>query len=361
MRHFAWMAVLVPLLGIATPGYALDDARASKVMANAVDGYIRPAYADFHLKAAALANATDKLCASPTPEGAKAIETSFGDVVESWGRVEFIRLGPVLDKNRFERILFYPDRKSTGLKQVQALLEAKDPRALDAAALADRSVAIQGLGAYEYTFFADGGPEAVLADKNAFRCRYGLAVARNVEAIAGELEAAWNAPDGIAQDWKNPSKDNPVYRDSKEAVSALIGIEVHGLEMVRDQRIKHFYRGKGQKVLPRLAVYWRSGRTMAALKANVEGLSEFWQKAGMASLLDEDAQSLSDSAMFDLRSAAGALGKLEQPTAERLADAKYLSKLDFVEFNLKDAMTRIDGDVGSAIGLGAGFSFSDGD
>ena len=34
---------------------------------------------------------------------------------------------------------------------------------------------------------------------------------------------------------------------------------------------------------------------------------------------------------------------------------------DFIEFNLKDGMTRIDSDVGGAIGLGAGFSFADGD
>lgn len=342
------------------PAAAMEPAAAAKVMANAVDGYIRPAYADFHAKASALAKSTESLCAAPSEAGAKAIQSSFTDVVESWGRIEFLRLGPVLEENRFERILFYPDRKSTGLKQVQALLKSMDTSVLDAASLKNRSVAIQGLGAYEYLFFGQY-PEAVLADKNAFRCRYGLAVAKNVETIAAELQAAWDAPDGIARDWKHPSKDNAVYRDDKEAVSALIGVAVHGLEMVRDQRIKHFYKGKGQKVSPRLAVYWRSGLTMTALTSNVAGLDQFWTTTDMASLLDPDAHSLSESASFDLKTAIAALSKLEQPTEERLKDAKYLGKLDFIEFNLKDAMVRIDSDVGGAIGLGAGFSFSDGD
>ena len=81
----------------------------------------------------------------------------------------------------------------------------------------------------------------------------------------------------------------------------------------------------------------------------------------VAIILEPDFHSLSESASFDLKNASSALAKLDQPTAERLADAKYLGKLDFIEFNLKDAMTRIDGDVGGAIGLGAGFSFADGD
>ena len=347
-------------LSVFQPAAAFEPAAAAKVMVNAVDLYIRPAYADFHAKTTALADATERFCKATSDAGLKDVQARFADVVESWGRIEFLRLGPVLEENRFERILFYPDRKSTGLKQVQALLKKPDASVMDAKALKSRSVAIQGLGAYEYLFFGTY-PETVVAEKDGFRCHYGTAVARNVEAIAAELQAAWDAPQGIARDWKHPSKDNPIYRDDKEAVSALIGVAVHGLEMVRDQRIKHFYKGKGQKVSPRLAVYWRSGLTMKALTSNVAGLDQFWSVADIASLLDPDAHSLSESASFDLKTAISALGKLEQPTEERLKDPRYLGKLDFIEFNLRDAMVRIDSDVGGAIGLGAGFSFSDGD
>jgi predicted lipoprotein len=303
---------------------------------------------------------TQKFCADPSDDGLKAVKASFADTVASWGRIEFLREGPVMQQNRLERILFYPDRKSTGLKQVRALIANPDESVTDATALKTRSVAIQGLGAYEFLFFG-AYPEGIVGEKDNFRCRYALAVSRNVETIAGELQAAWDAPDGVSKDWKNPSADNPIYRDGKEASSAVIGIAVHGIELVRDQRIKHFYKGPESKVTPKLAVYWRSGLTMTALAANTEGLDAFWKVADMGSLLGDDMHSLADSAGFDLHAAHAALARLEQPTAERLADAKYLAKLDFIEFNLKDAMTRIDGDVGGAIGLGAGFSFADGD
>lgn len=359
MRLITGLSLLFALATV-DPAVAFETAAATKVMTNAVDLYIRPAYADFHAKTAALAKATEGFCQATSDDGLKDVQARFGDVVESWGRIEFLRLGPVLEENRFERILFYPDRKSTGLKQVQALLANPDDSVTHSEALKTRSVAIQGLGAYEFLFFG-AYPEAVVAEHNGFRCQYGLAVAKNVETIAAELQAAWDKPDGIARDWKQPSKDNKVYRDDKEAVSALIGIAVHGLEMVRDQRVKHFYKGKDQKVLPRQAVYWRSGLTMRALTANVAGLDRYWTVTDIASLLDPDAHSLSESASFDLKTAISALGKLDQPTEERLKDAKYLGKLDFIEFNLKDAIIRIDSDVGGAIGLGAGFSFSDGD
>ena len=329
-------------------------------MANAVDGYIRPAYARFHEQASAMADVTATFCADPSDAGLKTAQASFADTVKSWGRIEFLREGPVMQQNRLERILFYPDRKSTGLKQVQALITNPDETVTDAAALMNRSVAIQGLGAYEFLLFGSY-PEGIVGERDNFRCRYALAIARNVETIAGELHAAWDAPDGVAGDWKSPSADNPIYRDGKEGVSALIGVAVHGIEMVRDQRIKHFYKGRDAKMSPKLAIYRRAGLTMTALTANVEGLAEFWKVTDMASLLDDDMRSLSQSASFDLNASHGALAKLDQPTAERLKDTKYLGKLDFIEFNLKDAMTRIDSDVGGAIGLGAGFSFADGD
>ncbi|MGV3551328.1 imelysin family protein [Rhizobium sp.] len=360
MRSFAWLAVLLPVVGFALPAHALDDAKARQVMAGAVDGYIRPAYKAFHEQATAMADVTAKFCAAPSDDGLKAVKVSFAETVARWGRIEFLREGPVMQENRFERILFYPDRKSTGLKQVRALIAKPDETVTDAASLKTRSVAIQGLGAYEFLFFGDY-PEGIVGEKDNFRCRYALAIAKNVETIAGEVQDAWDAPDGIASHWKNPSADNPIYRDSKEATSAIIGTAVHGIEMVRDQRIENFYKNRDSKVSPKLAVYWRSGLTMTALAANVQGLDEFWKAANMGVLLAEGTQSLADSAGFDLHAAEGALAKMEQPTAERLADETYLDKLDFVGFNLKDAVVRIDGDVGSAIGLAAGFSFADGD
>jgi len=344
----------------STPALALDDAAAKGVMARAVDLYIKPGYADFNAKAMALSQATEMLCAAPSEDRLKTVGDRYADTISSWSKIELLREGPVMQENRLERILFYPDRKSTGLKQVQALIANPDEAATDPAALKERSVAIQGLGAFEYVFFG-AYPEGIVSDKQDFRCRYGLAIARNVADIAGELVAAWDAPNGVQKAWKNPSADNPVYRNSAEAMQALIGLHVHGAEMVRDQRIKPFYKGRDAKRLPKAAIFWRSGNTARVISGNIEGLQALWKVSDMGVLLDESSRPLADSIFFQYKSAQIAAGKLTQPTPDALKDETYLDRLDYIEATLKDAIDHINADIGAAVGLEAGFSFADGD
>ena len=153
-------------------------------------------------------------------------------------------------------------------------------------------------------------PEGVVAEKNSFRCRYGLAIAKNVEGIASELDAAWNDPKGIANDWKNPSGDSVAYRNGEEAMQALIGLHVHGIEMVRDQRFKPFYKGRDQRVTPNAALFRRSGNTIRAITANVHGLAALWQASGMGALLPKDQRAADTNVLFDYKAAAAAIGRL---------------------------------------------------
>ena len=97
-------------------------------------------------------------------------------------------------------MLFWPDRKGIGLKQVQAALADKDATAADPATLAGKSVAMQGLGALEFVLFGTGA-ETLAATGDAYRCAYGAAIAGNLETIAAELDDAWQAPDGFAALW----------------------------------------------------------------------------------------------------------------------------------------------------------------
>lgn len=360
MIKLAWLVSPLLMLAAAPPALAIDQTLAREVMVKAVDGYIRPAYADFHAKASALANETAKLCSAPSDAEFKAMSARFSDTIESWNKVSIVTEGPVMQENRFERVLYYPDRKSIGLKQVQALIATPDEAVTDPKALKERSVGIQGLGAFDYVFFGSY-PEGIMAEKSSFRCRYGLAIARNVEGIAAELQAAWDDPKGVAKDWKNPSKDNAVYRTGEEAMQALIGIHVHGIEMVRDKRIRPFYDGSNQKTTPNAAIFRRSGNTIRTITANVEGLEKLWQAADPDIFLPEDQKARAGNVAFDYTAAAQAIAKLPPPNAENLADKKYLAKLAFIDSTLKDATTRINNDVGAAVGLEAGFSFADGD
>lgn len=366
LRHLILGLALAPLAlpvqaqeGNPPPAH-LNEERVPAVMAKAVDEVIRPGYRSFHKSSGELTGAMKALCSAPSDKTLADAKAAFSDTVKNWGKIEIVRIGPVIEGNRFERVLFYPDRKSTGLKQVQALLAKPDESATKPGAIAGKSVAMQGLGALEYVL-AGKGSENLLAQKDGFRCRYGAAVADNIEQVAKDLVAEWEKPDGVQAAWKEPGADNPVFRDNSEAITALLGILVHGAETVRDQRLEAFYKGEMKPTLPKQAIFWRSGNTWVSVAANLDGLQSLLDTSDMASLLDEDQRSVVDSIDFVLKALARKAETINPEIETAVNDTIERAKIDYLLLNSKDLILRLSDNYGAAIGLGAGFSFSDGD
>ncbi|PDT41785.1 MULTISPECIES: imelysin family protein [Sinorhizobium] len=342
----------------------LDEAALPGVMAKAVDGFIIPGYRDLRRATGELGEKSAALCATPSDAALEETRAAFSDVVQRWSTIEIIRLGPALEQNRFERFLFYPDRKSTGLKQVQAILAKRDESATQAESLKTKSVAVQGLGALEYVLYGTGA-ETLTGAEGDFRCLYGTTIAQNLTTIADELLAAWEKPEGLQSAWKSPSADNPLFRDNREAATELLGVLVHSVEMIKDQRLRPFYAGaidgKADEGRPKLAIYWRSGNTMRSIAGNLSGLQTLFNAAGMESLLPADSRSIAGSVNFLFKALIGMTERVDGPLDAVLADQKQRSRLDFITLNTADLLDRLNRDFGGAIGLGAGFSFADGD
>lgn len=371
---FASLPLALSLIFLAAPAAAqeggalsprvVEEAAVPRVMAQAVDGFIIPGYRDLAEATNALSEASAGLCKSPSETTLEAARSAFSSVVERWSAIEIIRLGPALEQNRFERFLFYPDRKSTGLKQVQAILAKKDESATSPETLKGKSVAVQGLGALEFVLYGTGA-EVLSGKEGDFRCRYGLAVSQNLRSIAGELLAAWEKPDGIQAAWKKPGPGNPLFRDNREAATELLGVLVHSVEMIKDQRLRTFYAGTvdgtPDRGRPKLAIYWRSANTMPAISANLGGLQRLFDTAGMESLLPADSRSIAGSIDFLFKALIAATDGLDGPIEDALADERQRAKLDFIALNTADLLDRLNREFGGSIGLGAGFSFADGD
>ncbi|TIU36466.1 MAG: peptidase M75, Imelysin, partial [Mesorhizobium sp.] len=266
-RSALFLVLAQALLGVVPASAAV---KASDIIQRAIDGFVRPAYAGLHEHAEALTGSMRELCVTPSQGELDAARAEFSATVYAWSSAEIIGFGPIKENNRLERMLFWPDRKSIGLKQVQAALSDKDPTATDPAQLAGKSVAMQGLGALEFVLYGDGA-DALAGKDDPYRCAYGTAVAGNIEAMAGEVSATWNKPDGFAALWANPGPQNPLYRDGNEAVTELVGVFINELEMVRDVRLKGFFGGKPDADKPKQAIYWRSQNTTASLAGNLSG------------------------------------------------------------------------------------------
>lgn len=326
------------------------------VMQSAVDGVIRPAIIGFAREASGLVSTLDLLCAAPSADALDIAEGQFRETALAYGRIELVRLGPLMEDNRAERLLFWPDRRGIALRQVQAVLAEQDETATDLAVLRDKSAALQGLVALEYVLF--GTDAAMLAEPGGnFRCRFGRAIAQSLATMGQELATGWYRPGGAAQHLMLPEADNVDYRTPLEATEALVGLLSHGLEAVRDTRINPFIARDGGKPNPKLALFWRSGLTVAMLRANLHGLRDLFTVSGVG---QKDPE-LANSIEFEFGNAERALNLLTLPLEEAVVDPSQAHALDYLVIVTGSLQAMIGEQLSAALGLSVGFSSLDGD
>ena len=329
-------------------------------LANAVNEVIRPGFADLRDEAHGLVGAMADLCAGPSAEKQALAQAQFGKTATAYGRVEFVRIGPLMEDNRSDKLLFWPDRKGIALRQVQAILAEEDASATALDTLRGKSVAVQGLNALEFVLFGTGA-EALASTDGAFRCQYGATIAQNVAGIADALSDGWKAEDGIAGHLMAPNEAYADYRTKTEAVEALVGLVSHGVEGLRDTRINPFIGQGGKAAAPKQALFWRSGLTMAMAGANIEGLEQLFSVSGMARIGGAADSGLDNSIRFEFSNAKRAIGLVNAPVEEAVADPKQVQALAYLVIVTQSLQALVGEQLSAALGLSVGFSSLDGD
>ncbi|HEX2020979.1 MAG TPA: imelysin family protein [Aurantimonas sp.] len=354
-------AAPAPAQEVAPVGQAptAETGRALAVVRDAIDGFIRPGYATLRKEADATASAMAALCQEPGAETLEAAADRFGDLVRAWSRIELVRFGPVVEDNRLERILFFPDRRGIALRQVQAILGTEDETATSAESLAEKSVAVQGLGALEFVLFGTGA-ETLAAGEGSFRCAYGLAVAQNLAAMAASIDAAWANENGIAARLTAPAPTDPAYRGATDSLQEIVGIFVHGLEAVRDLRLAPALGESAEEARPNLFLFRRSGSTLDSLQGNFEGLHDLFDASRLADLLPAPQAYMETSIDFEFANAERTLAGLSEPLTDAVASPQRqaLTYLLIVTASLQDLF---EAQLSPVLGLSSGFSSLDGD
>lgn len=323
--------------------------------------YVRPGYAALHAAATELETSAGTLCGSPSVGNLETERLAFRTTADRWARMEWLRLGPVMSDNRLERILFFPDRKGTGRKQVQAAIATQDKNVTDVGTLADQSVAIQGLGALEFILFGDGS-DALAEPQASHRCAFAQAVATNLVNLSDEISAGWQDGSALVPVFLEPRAGNPLFRTDQEALNLILGQMIHGLEAVRDTRINAFLdRENPDNDRPKSALYSRSGMTLPSIRANLEGLQALFNRSGIEIVAKQTAPRLADAIRFEFRQAIRTAERLEMPLTDLFADPQARERLVYLDYAIKNIIGRLDQEFAQAGGLAVGFSFGDGD
>ena len=346
-------------------GDTLDTTTASAadkiaVVRAAIDGVIIPGYRAFAKAAKAETGALDTLCETPSPEALAGAKSGFANLVTAWSAVEFVKFGPVMEDNRADRILFFPDRRSLGLRQVQGLIAKPDDSIASGEALAKKSVAVQGLGALEFVLSGDGA-DALTGKDGAERCGFARAIAENLATMADRIVAGWAAKDGIAERLTDPKADDPAYRSADDSLKEITEIFIHGFEAMRDLRLTPAMGEDEMSARPNLFLFRRSELTLASLKADFSGLSSLFKTSSIATLLPESQSYLKNAIGFEFENADRTLSSLKPPLSNLATSSEDRQALTYLLIVTNSLQKQFAGQLSPALGLSAGFSSLDGD
>lgn len=356
----AVLSGLVALAGVsALPRSAAADLDYSRFWPAAVAGFAVPASDALVQTMPALATAIEIACTGGSPE---PFEEAFTQAVGAAARLTVLRAGALADDNRLERIAFIPDGRGVVRRQVTRLIAERDPTALDAARLREKSVALQGLTALEWVAFDKDG-KIVLADRGeegAYRCAYAASLSERLGATARELRAAFEAPSGQTALLLAPGPDNALARTHKEAAGFVFNAVMTSLELIRDQMLVPMVGEQGSAAGAARVPFSRSRNGAAYLAGAIDGLFRAVAAAGYADGAAETVW-IGNALRFERDNASKALAALPADLEAALADETARGRLAYVLTVLTGLRTMLSGELAGHLDFRGGFNALDGD
>ncbi|WP_052742053.1 imelysin family protein [Kiloniella litopenaei] len=330
------------------------------IIRQTIEKAILPGYKNLADVANAQENHLAKLCEQPSEENLTKAQQAFRPLVGAWSGVEMYRIGPAIKNNRQEKLFFWPDRKSIGLRQVRKLIDTQDKTALTKETLQKKSVAVQGVLALEYVLFGKNSEMLATANPQSYRCNYGVSITRAIQTTAQKIIGDWSSPSGYAAVMLETGPTNPIYRSDAEVIQDLLRISSEMIQSTRDLKIQNTIKESPEKSKPKRAPFWRSNQTLHAYQNNLHAVEDLFIKGGLAELTPRYAKSLS----FELEQTNKFLRKLEQENIawEKLVKQKESHEtLAFTLIPLEGAHYIVSDLIPQKLGLSLGFNSLDGD
>jgi len=349
---------------LAASAAALAPAYAAPVPADLgqrlASGYVAPAMQRWASATTALTTALTRYCPTPQPAQASAVKAAFGETVKAWSGIAFLRFGPLVADNRYERIAFWPDPRNIVPRQLGTMVRAADAADLAPGGLYGRSVAVQGLPALEWLLYGDGEVLATPTGPTfAAACALSAAVAANLARIATDLTGAWGAEADFGKQFRTPGPQNNLYRSQQEVAAEALKALSTGLQFARDVHLAPVLGKAVGEARPRRAAFWRSDLTTAALAANLTAMRDFLVAGSFRYGADEAW--IGEQTQAELARAANTVAAVAHPFETAAASDEGYRLLTLTALTLKNAKQLVDQDLAAYFGVTIGFNALDGD
>lgn len=308
---------------------------------------IAAGYQQLAEQALTLDTSANAYCESPSDSNRQALNKAWLDGFLSWQQVRFVDFGPVETNNRAWQFQFWPDAKNLVGRKAGYLLGTDT--VLDRQTLSSYGVAVQGFPMVEYLLFDEGLNNSEKALPDARACELLTGVTAHIAATAGNLSNEW-------LDFREAYTGNSLYTDT------TIRSAMNALELLEDRRLAApmGLRGNASRS-PYRAEAWRSGKSLAAVKASVTGLQQYFLPA-FSALMDARGQSqLAADINAQTREILEHFPALDTPIADLLDDDQKFRSLQGLYVDVSQLVAQVNDQAAVALGVVRGFNSSDGD
>jgi predicted lipoprotein len=350
---------------LATTASALDDADYAASVAATARGAIIPAYEAFGTTTVEMRTRLEALCTTPTDRTLKEAQQQFAATAAAWARVQYVSFGPISEQQRAFRIAYWPDKRNVVGRQLADVLDRQDRAALEPDRFATTTVGVQGLPALERLLYADDALPALVSAEGDFRCRLFAAIAGNLEAIARDVVAGWTDGESsfLARIEQRPPGDEELA-GSRDAAGRLLNDLLTATIAMRDLKLLVPLGARLEKAKGTGAEYWRSGQSLAALAANLEGWrAQFFADKGLGALLaaQPGGKATADAAKAAVEQASSALEQIALPLNKAVTDPMQRGQVEAFAARLVELRDLLAGPVTGGLDIPVGFNALDGD
>jgi len=308
---------------------------------------ISTGYQTLAAQSQALTEQAGTYCKAPSSEGLKQTRKAWLDAFLAWQEVRFVDFGPVEQGNRAWQFQFWPDPKNLVARKASYLL--KDDAPLTPELISQSGVAVQGFPMVEFVLYDqtfNTSDRALPADRT---CKLLVAVTNHIADNSKNLARDWN-------DFQSNYAGNAQYTDT------TIKAAMAGLEILEERRLAEpmGLRGNGKRSVYN-ADAWRSGTSLIAAEASIQGLKNYFLPAFSSLLHDRKLPELAQNIEQQFDEVLANFPDLDRPMAPLLADDNAFRSLQSLYIDITQLTALVNDRAAVELGIVRGFNSSDGD
>ena len=344
---------------------AIEPAQYFRINQVLAKKHILPRYENFSAQAIKLDLAAQQFCMAPSIANLPLIKTAFHSAADAWAGVQHIQFGPIEEKLRLNRVYYWPDKHNTGSRHLGRLLKSEDETLLSEEQFSLISVALQGFPALERLLFSQSEKLFKQDKTSMFRCSLVQAISLNLRKISAAVLNEWNDPsNGFMQ--VATSSGVPIYSGENEIFQDHLASLYGNLRAIHNLKIHRTLGENSENSRPRLAEAWRSERSLRNIILNLEAAQKLFEGEGafgmddFIEMLKPDSNTAKDFKTY-MEYTLKTARSISLPLHKAVRDEQQHEQVERLKAQVLALMGLVRGRISTAVGMGTGFNFLDGD